>query len=567
MQRARPRALADAPARRARRLRRAFVGRDTELELLQATYRRAVEQGEPHLVTIMGDAGVGQDAPRARALATGSRPGAAAAAAHRPLPRLRPRITYWALGEILQEHLGILESDPPESVRARLGDREILGLALGLDVAGDLHPLAARDRLHEALGRAARGARGRAAGRRARRGPALGGGAAARPARARSLDERARPAARDRHGAARAARRRPAWGGGRRNASLVWLEALLAERRRQRCSTSCSPSELPPGRCASCSSSGRRAIRSSSRSCSDAAVGVLERRGGWARRGRRLGRTPCRRSWPPASTCSPPAEKGALQAAAVIGRIFWSGPVLELVEGAAPDFDAARGRDFVRRRPARRSRASASTRSSTRSRARSLREPARRRGARGCTPRSPPGSSGRRRAGRGRAAARAPLRARRPTPTTPTSPGRRRRASSTSSGARPSRWLRRAADLAIGRYDLDEALADPRRGRSSSRAGRAGRDLAGDRPRERAQVRGRAFWDAMKRAIELTDDPGERAELLGARLPDGRAVGHVALAARGTRRSKHGSTSARACRAGQPGAGAGPDRARILESV
>src|SRR5438876_7775764 len=59
-------------------------------------------------------------------------------------------ITYWPLGEVLKEHLGILDSDPPEVVLRRLGGREILGLTLGLDLAGDVHPLAARDRLHEA---------------------------------------------------------------------------------------------------------------------------------------------------------------------------------------------------------------------------------------------------------------------------------------------------------------------------------------------------------------------------------------------------------------------------------
>ena len=59
-------------------------------------------------------------------------------------------ITYWPFAEVLKEHLGIRESDSPEEVRRRLGDREILGLTLGLDVAGDLHPLAARDRLHAA---------------------------------------------------------------------------------------------------------------------------------------------------------------------------------------------------------------------------------------------------------------------------------------------------------------------------------------------------------------------------------------------------------------------------------
>src|SRR4029453_15480689 len=57
---------------------------------------------------------------------------------------------YWALGEVLREHLGLLESDAPEVALDRLGAREILGLTLGLDVARDLHPLAARDRFQDA---------------------------------------------------------------------------------------------------------------------------------------------------------------------------------------------------------------------------------------------------------------------------------------------------------------------------------------------------------------------------------------------------------------------------------
>ena len=46
----------------------------------------------------------------------------------------------------------------------------------------------------------------------------------------------------------------------------------------------------------------------------------------------------------------PPAEKSALQAASVIGRVFWSGPVYELVEGMQPDFGLLEERAFVRRR-------------------------------------------------------------------------------------------------------------------------------------------------------------------------------------------------------------------------
>ena len=46
-----------------------------------------------------------------------------------------------------------------------------------------------------------------------------------------------------------------------------------------------------------------------------------------------------------------PAEKQALQAASVIGRIFWAGPIYDLVQGADPDLRILEERDFIRRRP------------------------------------------------------------------------------------------------------------------------------------------------------------------------------------------------------------------------
>src|SRR5207244_2299962 len=131
-------------------LRHAFVGRDAEFERLVTAYRGTIEEARPKLITIVGDAGVGKtrlvrelwdrlaDELPEPLRRTG-----------RCLPYGRG-ITYWPLGEMLREHLGILESDSPSDVRRRLGDREILGLTLGLDSAGDLHPLAARDRLHDA---------------------------------------------------------------------------------------------------------------------------------------------------------------------------------------------------------------------------------------------------------------------------------------------------------------------------------------------------------------------------------------------------------------------------------
>jgi hypothetical protein len=46
-----------------------------------------------------------------------------------------------------------------------------------------------------------------------------------------------------------------------------------------------------------------------------------------------------------------PDEKQALQAASVIGRIFWAGPIYELVPDAEPDLRVLEERDFIRRRP------------------------------------------------------------------------------------------------------------------------------------------------------------------------------------------------------------------------
>ena len=45
------------------------------------------------------------------------------------------------------------------------------------------------------------------------------------------------------------------------------------------------------------------------------------------------------------------AEKAALQAASVVGRVFWAGPVIELLGGVEADLGVLVERDFIRRRP------------------------------------------------------------------------------------------------------------------------------------------------------------------------------------------------------------------------
>jgi class 3 adenylate cyclase len=129
--------------------RRAFVGRDDELELLRATYRRAA-RSDPHLVTIVGEPGVGKSR-LVRELR-------AALSAEDPAPLNRTGrclaygagITYRPLGDMVREHFELREGAPSDEAVARLEGREILALALGLDVAPGLHPLDARERLHAA---------------------------------------------------------------------------------------------------------------------------------------------------------------------------------------------------------------------------------------------------------------------------------------------------------------------------------------------------------------------------------------------------------------------------------
>lgn len=61
----------------------------------------------------------------------------------------------------------------------------------------------------------------------------------------------------------------------------------------------------------------------------------------------------------------PPLEKAALQTAAVMGRIFWAGPVGELLEGRSPTSASSRSATSCGDGRARAWPASASTRSST----------------------------------------------------------------------------------------------------------------------------------------------------------------------------------------------------------
>jgi DNA-binding SARP family transcriptional activator len=348
------RSLAPARPRGVESLRRVFVGRDDELDLLLATYRHTVGQRETHLVTIAGDAGVGKTSI-ARELGERLR-------AQTPEPLVRVGrclpygrgVTYWPLGEILKQQLGIRERDSPEDVRARLADNAILGLTLGLEPAEDLHPLVARERLHEAwvdlleacvaerpmvlvledlhwgeeplldlLERLSREVQG-----------------------ALLLIGTARPELLD---------RRVGWGSGRRNSAIVSLEPL-STRDTVRMTEELLASSMPPAlhRLVLDTAEGNPFFVEELLAALIDHGALTRDRDGW-----RLGTESSAFSVPDSVQSVVSAridllaaeEKAALQAAAVVGRVFWLGPVVELLDGAAFDVRALEERDFIRRHP------------------------------------------------------------------------------------------------------------------------------------------------------------------------------------------------------------------------
>ena len=210
----------------------------------------------------------------------------------------------------------------------------------------------------------------------------------------------------------------------------------------------------------------------------------------------------------------PPLEKHALQAAAVVGRAFWREPVRELLGDALPNFELLEERDFIRPR----------TRSSfegmrelvfkhalTREVAYGSLPHARRLRLHASVARWLEGFGGGRDehaallahhyaeavrsdgadlAWQGADAEYAAL---------------RRNAIS---------WLRRAAELAIGRYEIDEGIALLRRALSLEDEDSTRCELWIAVARASAlKFDGEAFWTAMETALRLTGDDSTRAEI------------------------------------------------------
>ncbi len=117
-----------------------FVGRKRELEWLADMLARTRADGHPRLATVVGEAGMGKTS-----LVREFRERLPAGTEFR-LGRCLSygrSVTYNALADVLRQELGLRQEDSAEEMLERLAGREILGLTVGLDVAGDLEPRAA----------------------------------------------------------------------------------------------------------------------------------------------------------------------------------------------------------------------------------------------------------------------------------------------------------------------------------------------------------------------------------------------------------------------------------------
>jgi class 3 adenylate cyclase/tetratricopeptide (TPR) repeat protein len=349
------RALSLMRPRGVRGLPSVFIGRSAELEALQERYRSVATERQPHLVSIVGDAGVGKSRlTRELWEWLGNRSPA-------PIRRIGRTLsygkgtTYWPMGEVLKEHFGISEDEGAEAITGKLADRPYLGLTLGLASAEDLHPLVARERLHDAwvefldelvrdrpvviLIEDVHWAEDQLCD--------LIDTVVAQVSGPLLVIATARPELLD---------RRPAWGGASGRTSALRLEALPPADT-SRLLGELLGTEIP------------EQIRSLVVERAEGNPffveeliatfidrGVLRRQNGALA----FGQLPAGFTVPDSVQAVlaaridllPEPERLALQAAAVIGRTFWTGPMYELVGGQRPNIGMLEEREFVLRCPA-----------------------------------------------------------------------------------------------------------------------------------------------------------------------------------------------------------------------
>jgi DNA-binding SARP family transcriptional activator len=311
-----------------------FVGRRRELDLLWATYARAAAEGRPQLATVLGDAGVGKSRlVRELWESLGRESPPPTRRTGRCVPYGRGT-AYLPLADVLRGQLGLRHADPADAVRARLGDRDVLALTLGIDAAGELSPLIAREALHrEWVG-------------------FLSEIAGDRPLALlvedihwaqdglldlleRVLDEVDAPLTLVVTARPEVIERRPSWGR-RGDAQTAWLEPLAPA------DAAALLDSLAGDLAADLRGTLLERAEGNPFFLEELLAGVGEGQ-------------PIPDSVQAVLAARvdllAPLEKAAVQAASVIGRAFWPGPLREMLGGAEPDLGVLEARDFVRRVP------------------------------------------------------------------------------------------------------------------------------------------------------------------------------------------------------------------------
>src|SRR4029450_8993186 len=99
-----------------------FVGREIDLALLKGIFDKTVAGSSPQLVTVVGEPGLGKSRLMMELFAyLHTRPELITRRQGRGLPS-GGGVTFWALGEIMKAHAGILESDAAPLAEAKLDE-------------------------------------------------------------------------------------------------------------------------------------------------------------------------------------------------------------------------------------------------------------------------------------------------------------------------------------------------------------------------------------------------------------------------------------------------------------
>jgi class 3 adenylate cyclase/tetratricopeptide (TPR) repeat protein len=163
------------PRRGVTRAKTPLIGREEEAGLLVSLVDRVSREGQPHLVTVIGQAGVGKSRLLRELMSSLIDAGTSPTIRSGQCPPYGSGIAYWALAEVLNQQFEIRDTDPPEAawdklrtgvmeLMAELGDPDagernagLLAIPLGIE-APDEHQTSEEDpqRMREALFSAAR---------------------------------------------------------------------------------------------------------------------------------------------------------------------------------------------------------------------------------------------------------------------------------------------------------------------------------------------------------------------------------------------------------------------------